>query len=88
MFSVVHLDLAGLLAELTGTDPSAWEEVEGPESGCGLDYWYCHAMSGEAYVNVDQTCITVSIEGEKIYEGDYLEDEWLSRFVTEDSSSG
>lgn len=86
MFSVMHLDLTGLVAELTESNPAAWEEVEGPDSGCGLGYWYHHPEEGVAYVNVDQACVTVSIRDQKIYEGGWQSNEWLSRFVTEESS--
>lgn len=84
MFSVVHLDLAGLLAELTETNRSAWEEVEGPDSGCGLDYWYHHPEEGEAHINVDQTLLTIDIRGGRSYRGDYQDDEWLSRYAVEE----
>lgn len=84
MVSVMCLNMTGLLAELSGTDPSAWEEVEGPDSGCGLDYWYHHPEEGEAHINVDQTLLTISIRGGRSYRGDYQDDEWLSRYVVEE----
>lgn len=84
MFSVMHLDVAGLLAKLTEIDPSAWEEVEGPDSGGGLDYWYHHPEEGEAHINVDQTLLTISTRGGRSYRGDCQDDEWLSRYVVEE----
>ena len=83
MVPVMYLNMTGLLAELTGTDPSAWEEVEGPDSGYGLDYWYQHSEEGEAHINVDQTLLTISTQRGWSYRGDYQDDEWPSRYVVE-----
>ena len=84
MFSVMHLDVAGLLAELSETDPSAWEEVEGPDSGCGIDYWYQHPEEGEAHINVDQILLTITTRRGRSYRGNYQDDEWLSRYMVEE----
>jgi hypothetical protein len=47
------------LCEGTGTEPSDWEEQDGPESRCGLDYWFVNKHTGQtAYVNDDQGHIT------------------------------
>ena len=61
---IPHLSI---LTRLTGV--STWRELAGPESGCGLDYWYASADGRSAYINIDQDHITVSIDGECIYGG-------------------
>lgn len=58
--TLASLDLEGILRELTGLD--GWEEAEGPDSGVGVDYWYVREASGHgAYVNLDQSNLTVSV---------------------------
>jgi hypothetical protein len=49
----------GLLEALTGKE---WEEVDGPDSGVGLD-WYYESSDGTlaAWVNLDQTWVTLKI---------------------------
>lgn len=50
------------LCQETGTAPKDWEELDGPESGCGVDFWFRHKKTGvEAYVNDDQGYITIRI---------------------------
>jgi hypothetical protein len=56
-----------ILARLTGI--ASWREVPGPQSGCGLDYWYTSAEGRRAYINIDQDQATVSIDGESVYRG-------------------
>ena len=53
--------IAQLLKRATGTS-EGWEEMEGPETGVGVEYWYYHAGSGyEAYVVDDQGHLTVEV---------------------------
>ena len=56
------------LASVTGTLEADWENLDGPDSGVGVDYWYRHAPTGkEAYLNLDQDHLTVSVDGETLY---------------------
>ena len=58
-----------LLEELTGIKKKKWKEMNGPDSGCGLDYWYKSGKK-EAYINVDQGYISVTyVDNELIYGG-------------------
>ena len=41
--ALVSFDIPGMLAKLTGI--TAWTEFDGPDSGCGLDYWYDGAVT-------------------------------------------
>jgi len=56
-----------ILARLTGI--VSWREVPGPQTGCGLDYWYTNPDGRRAYINIDQDQATVSIDGECVYRG-------------------
>ena len=82
---VVTFNFPGLLAAITGdTRPKAWHEIEGPDSGVGLDYWYTHYKYGDVYINVDQGMMKVSVcdSDEVLYEGMVIEDERFKQFVT------
>ncbi len=51
------------LCKATDTRPDDWEFIDGPESGCGVDYWLKHKPTGkEAYVNDDQGHVKVDCE--------------------------
>lgn len=83
--SVVTFNFQGLLAALTtDTRASAWHEEAGPDSGCGLDYWYHHHRYGLTYINVDQGHVKISFcdTDEVLYEGLLAEDKTYKRFVT------
>lgn len=54
------------------TKYKGWREVNGPDSGCGIDYWY-ETDEHEAYINIDQGEMTVSLDGDRIWEGDCSE---------------
>jgi hypothetical protein len=63
-----------LLAELTNTDPEDWEPSEGPESGMGTDSYYIHpSRNKEVWINEDQDYITISCDGETLFEGEIQE---------------
>ena len=80
---VFKFDCCSTLATLTDSVPGSWNEIDGPDSGCGLDYWYRQSRTGhEAYLNVDQEHLTVSIDGETVWAGDPTEDEVLRKFVS------
>lgn len=49
------------LVGLTGD--TSWEYADGPESGCGIDYWFVNSKGHEAYANNDNDYITISING-------------------------
>jgi hypothetical protein len=52
-----------LMADRTGTKREDWEDIDGPDSGVGVDYWH-RTKDGqwEAYVNIDQEYVTVEIK--------------------------
>ncbi len=56
-----------ILKELTdaaGGRACDWEEIDGPDSGVGVDHWFRNNKTNEeAYVNDDQGFISVSTEG-------------------------
>ena len=63
---VLSFDFPCFLKRITGI--SRWKEVNGPDSGVGLDYWY-RADGHEAYVNIDQGFMTVSVDEEVVFQG-------------------
>lgn len=56
----VHYDFPGMLEKLTGRSRSKWKEVDGPESGAGIDYFYRHG-NRKAYIHIDQADLNISI---------------------------
>ncbi len=55
---------------LTGSILEDWEGLDGPDSGVGVDYWFRQRETGaEAYANLDQDHLTISVGGEKVYDG-------------------
>ena len=57
------------LAILTYTREDDWEALDGPDSGVGVDYWFRHRTTGaEAYANLDQDHLTISVEGERVFD--------------------
>ena len=60
-----------VLASVTNTSADEWEDMAGPDSGVGVDYWYRHRQTGaEAYFNLDQDHLTISVDGEKLYDAE------------------
>jgi hypothetical protein len=52
------------LAFLTHTREDDWEDLDGQDSGVGVDYWFRHRITGaEAYANLDQDHLTIAVEG-------------------------
>lgn len=80
---VVTLNLPGMLAALTGTRAREWKLRDGPDSGCGVDYYYGHRQGNEAYINIDQGHFAISVAGETLFTGDPAEDPRLKRWVSE-----
>ena len=75
----VTYDFEGMLEKLTGV--SGWEETDGPDSGCGVDYWYRAEGGLSAYANVDQSSVSLSVTDA---DGDPLES---ASFDAEDPES-
>ena len=63
---VIRFDFPAFLKRTTGI--GGWKEVSGPDSRVGLDYWY-RVGRHEAYINVDQGHMTVSVDEDVVYEG-------------------
>ena len=60
-----------VLASVTHTSAEDWESLDGPDSGVGVDYWYRHRGTGkEAYLNLDQDHLTISVAGQRIYDAE------------------
>ena len=60
-----------VLASVTNTSIDDWEVLDGPDSGVGVDYWYRHRHSGaEAYLNRDQDHLTVTVDGDKVFDSE------------------
>lgn len=59
-----------ILASVTGSAVEDWEDLDGPDSGVGVDFWYRHRTTeAEAYANLDQDHLTISMCGERLYDG-------------------
>jgi len=80
---LVTIDLPGMLAALTGTRAHDWKIRGGPDSRCGIDYYYRYLDGSEAYINIDQSHFAISVAGETLFTGDLVEDPRLKRFITE-----
>ncbi len=80
---VVTFDLEGILSVLTGTRAKAWKPQSGPDTRCGVDYYYAHSSGKEAYINVDQGHFTISVDDDTVFSGDPTQDPMLERFVSE-----
>lgn len=94
-FDTVRMDLKGMLAHLSGIPAQDWSEYQGQDSGSGLDYWYQTEAGIDAYVNVDQTTISISItdeEGETLHSTTFDFDEtpadhWSNGLVVRHAAS-
>ena len=63
--------LLEVLASVTRTSAEDWESLDGPDSGVGVDYRYHHRGTGqEAYLNLDQDRLTISVDGDKLYDAE------------------
>jgi len=71
----VSFDFRTFLQKLTDTE--GWREIKGPDSGVGLDYWFDNPDGTEAYINVDQGEMAVSIDGDVVWQGSSEEAEVL-----------
>lgn len=79
---VVVIDFAGFLAKLTHTRAKDWKEVKGPDTRCGVDYWYEHPKKGTVWVNYDQGMLTVhgGYPTTMLYYGMVEEDETYGKY--------
>jgi hypothetical protein len=58
-----------VLASVTQTLVDDWEDLDGPDSGVGVDSWYRHCGTGkEAYLNLDQDHLTISVGDRRVYD--------------------
>ena len=65
-----------VLASITGSTLDDWEDLDGPDSGVGVDYWFRHRETGaEVYANLDQDHLTISVGGERVYDGPHHDSE-------------
>lgn len=70
------LSIPEQLANVTATSPNDWEDLDGPDSGVGVDYWYRNIRTGvEAYVNLDQDHLMISVNDQRVYDGEINFDE-------------
>jgi hypothetical protein len=67
----VVVNFSKILEDVTGI--SGWVEVDGPDTRCGVDYWFEGPDGQSAYINIDQGAMTVSIDGEVVFETDDYE---------------
>jgi hypothetical protein len=67
----VVVDLGKILEDVTGV--SGWVWVDGPDTRCGIDYWFEGPDGQLASVSIDQGAMTVSVDGEVIFETDDYE---------------
>jgi hypothetical protein len=60
-----------VLASVTHTSAHDWESLDGPDSRVSVDYWYRHRGTGkEAYMNLDQDHLAISVGDQRIYDAD------------------
>jgi len=60
-----------VLASVTQTLVDDWEDLGGPDSGVGVDYWYRQRSTGkEAYLNLDQDHLTISVGDQRVYDAE------------------
>jgi hypothetical protein len=65
-----NLSYEKALAKLTNTRAALWESSNGPDTRCGVDYYFVHRRSKiEAYINWDQGCVTITVDGENVFSG-------------------
>lgn len=76
---VVTFNFVAMLEKLTGL--KGWTEVRGPDSHCGLDYWYKRGQR-VANINVDQTHVIITMDGDTLCSGDYTTNKVLAAFVS------
>jgi len=82
-FRTVVFYFPKMLSRLTDTAAKSWKETNGPESRCGLDYYFRHSAGREAYINVDQEIVTINIDGEIVFSGNLMQNARLKDCVTE-----
>jgi len=59
---VIEVDHQAMLSDMTGTRAPEWSDSEGPDSRCGVDYYYYHDVLGlDARINDDQGLLSITI---------------------------
>jgi hypothetical protein len=59
-----------IVASVTGRTAEDWDYLDEPGSGVGADYRFRHRSTGaEPYANLDQHPLTISVDGERLYDG-------------------
>lgn len=61
------MDFIQILTSQTGT---VWSEIDGPDSGVGVDHYFADDKGNEAYANVDQGYYTLSVNDETFATGE------------------
>jgi hypothetical protein len=58
----IEVDHQAMLADITGTRAEEWSDSEGPDSRCGVDYYYYHGVLGlDARINDDQGLLSITV---------------------------
>ena len=69
----VTVDHCAMLADMTGTGADEWSEGDGPDTRCGVDYYYHHEVLGmDARINDDQGMLEIMIldeDGDEVATG-------------------
>jgi hypothetical protein len=65
---VVSYNFPKLLEKLTKV--KGWKETSGIQTGVGVDYFYTNKNNNYVYINIDQSFMTISLDGENIFSGD------------------
>jgi hypothetical protein len=61
----IEVDHIGMLCDLTGTEPEAWADAEGPDSGVGIDHYYVTTdESLNARIGEDQGHLDIVVRDE------------------------
>jgi hypothetical protein len=63
------MDILKKLKTITGN--RTWKFTDGPDSGMGTDYWFADDADNEAYANNDQGYITISVNGQPIWNNEH-----------------
>ena len=67
----ISMDMEKLLKRVTGK--SGWKEASGMAIGVGIDYFYDCKDGTSAFINIDQDCMIIEVDGEEFYSGEIIE---------------
>lgn len=65
-----EMSITEIVTELLG---GKWEEIDGPESGVGIDHWFQNEAGEEVYANDDQGFLTIEKDDETVWSGEKSE---------------